>query len=68
MTALTQYDDKVEMCKQLGASNVIVVDSKFKELENHKGKFDIVLNTIPAGGNAFFEGYLGTVRRGGVFV
>ena len=68
VTALTQYDDKIELCKQLGASNVIVVDSKFNELKKHEGRFDIIINTIPASGNSFFDSYMTTVRRGGIFV
>lgn len=63
--AFTTSQKKVESIKELGADEVIVSTNE-EEMKKVKGKFDLILYTIP--GVEEFEKYFATVAKKGIFV
>ena len=64
-SAFTSTQKKVESIKELGADEVIVSTNE-EEMRKVKGKFDLILYTIP--GVEEFEKYFATAAKKGIFV
>jgi len=68
VTGFTTSPGKIGDIKSMGAEEVIVVDQEFKELANHQGKFDYLVNTLPVSEAGLIEAYLGTLRNCGTLI
>ena len=65
VTAFTSSSAKIDMIKNLGATNVIVSTDE-KQMESVKESFDFIINTIPT--DKVFKKFFGCLQRGGIFV
>ena len=63
--AFTTSKNKIDMIKDLGASEVIL-STDDAQMKAANKKFDFVINTLPLKGE--FEKYFETVAKGGIFV
>lgn len=68
VTGFTTSASKVEYIKNLGASQVIVVDSELAALKDHQHEFDFLINTLPIGNMKIMEAYLATLKNGGTLI
>lgn len=65
VTAVTSTMDKEKFIKSLGATNVITLKDE-KVFQEHKGKYDLIINTVPASEN--FQNYVSLTAPCGYFV
>jgi len=68
VTAFTTTPDKSNLCRELGATEVVVVDKELTELKKHERQFDYLLSTIPAGGFKLVEAHLAMLKNKGAYV
>ena len=54
VTGVTASDNKTELIKSLGATDVLNINDK-EQLKEHLGKYDFVLNTAPVGSSILGE-------------
>jgi len=65
VTAVTTSMDKEKFIKSLGATTVITLNDE-KSCQDHRGKYDLIINTVPASDN--FQKYLSLTAPCGYFV
>lgn len=68
VTAFTTSTDKIDECKLLGASEVILIDKDHKVLEQYKDRLDFLVNTLYVIDKDLFEAYLATLKNGGLLI
>lgn len=67
VTCLTTSKDKVELCKQLGADEVVISTEK-DALKKLAGHFDVVLNTVNSMEQEQFDGLMNSLDSCGTYV